>query len=836
MGEYMDAEDSCIRKTDTASGRTEGLDIVGIAGRTDGRFQGHSAVRRVRKTSVHREAEPCDIRVGSSVSSSDEGNRKRNADYGCGSGNAAEENSDLTGKENRDGTGGLSLLFRVGGLDCPHCSELIVADLLKYPYIEDASCSLMTETLTLNVRKDCSMPRDLTETVRKTVNAFEPDVTVEPLFDISEIFSEEDRDACTADDCDHDSTHASEKANHGSDLKFVLLSAISVFAAGLILFYGFADSIVLRTVSCILLLVSYLLSGFDVICDAVRNIRGSFFSEQMLMTLASLGAVAIGEYPESAAVMIFYQIGEYFQKKAIRRSRDSIKELMEICPETACLETPDGIREIRATEICIGDRVVVRAGEKVPCDGVIVAGHSDFDTSSLTGESAPHFASVGDEVYSGFISQSGVITLEARRRASDSAASDIVRMVENAWEKKSKTENFISVFARYYTPAVVVLAAVTASVPPLLFGSSWSVWIERSLVFLVVSCPCALVLSVPLTYFSGIGLASRLGILFKGSCYLDVMSRVGTVFFDKTGTLTRGSFRLSRILSSETASEEHVLQLACTAEYGSVHPVAKSIVREAEVRGLSPLSADSFSETAGQGISLQIDGRRILAGSDRMFSAEGIAVPEISETGTVVHVAESGRYCGSLVISDEVKPDSQETVKTLRGMGIECIMLTGDKEDTASSVAAKLGMSGYHASLLPEDKVNVLENKLNELRGSGTTVAFVGDGINDAPALAIADVGVSMGALGSDAAIEAADAVIMSDEPLKLVTSIRVARRTRTIVMQNIILALTVKFLLMILGALGIVGMWFAVFGDVGVLILAVLNAMRMLFDRRIDS
>lgn len=712
-----------------------------------------------------------------------------------------------------------ALLFLTRELDCPHCSALIVEDLRKLPFLKDASYNLLTRTLVLQPADGAAVPDDITEIVRRTVNGYEPDVSVEFLSDGNEFISDD------------------EGGNEppGFGMRTRLTVGFAVFVTGLILFYGFADNQAVRWTACAVLLAAYLISGYDVLRDAFRKIRSSFFSEQMLMTIASLGAVAIGEYPEAAAVMIFYQIGEYFQERAVNRSRASIKALLDICPDKANLETADGIREVKASDVRIGDRVVVRPGEKVPCDGIVVSGHSALDTSNLTGESVPRSVYSGDDVYSGFISRDGVITVEVRKKASDSAASEIVRMVEKAAERKSVTENFISVFAKYYTPAVVALAAVTAVIPPLLFGGLWSVWIERALIFLVVSCPCALVISIPLTYFSGIGVASKYGIMIKGSNYLDVMGRLGTVFFDKTGTLTRGTFKLSKIIGNGSVSEEKLLRLAGSAEAGSAHPIAKSVTEEAEKRGVTLLPCADFTEMPGLGIRAVIDGREVLVGNAGLFAGENIDVPEAA-VGTVVHVAESKKYCGTLIIADEVKPDSARTVEGLRGLGIECIMLTGDNEKTASAVAGELKMSGYHAALFPENKVALVEAKLSKGGNGNAAVAFVGDGINDAPALAIADVGIAMGAMGSDAAIEAADAVIMSDEPSILVTGVRIARKTRIIVRQNIILALTVKFMLMILGSMGIIGMWFAVFGDVGVMILAVLNSMRMIFNRKTEG
>lgn len=710
-----------------------------------------------------------------------------------------------------------SLYFLARELDCPHCSSLIVADLQSLPYLADASYNLLTRTLVLKPKSPKSIPDDIESTVSEIIHRYEPDVTVVPLSDGHESISTDEK----------------EDTIFGVSLKIRLIIGLAVFALGLGLYYGFAELSGVRITACILLLVSYLAAGADVLLDAVRKIKTSPFSEQMLMTVASLGAVAIGEYPEAAAVMIFYQVGEYFQDRAVNHSRASIRALLDICPDKASLQTDDGIVEVRASDVRIGDRVVVRPGEKVPCDGVVISGHAGMDTSNLTGESVPRSVSEGSEVYSGFISRDGVIEVEVRKKADDSAASEIIRMVEKAGERKSRTENFISVFAKYYTPSVVALAVLTALIPPLLFGEMWSVWIERALIFLVVSCPCALVISIPLTYFSGIGAASGRGIMVKGSNYLDALGKAGVVFFDKTGTLTRGTFRLSSITGSGIMSDDELLRLVASAENGSAHPIARSVTEAAEKRGLSLLNISDFQEISGRGIRAVADGKTVLAGNDRLLKDENISVPDISAVGTVIHVAADGVYAGTLVVADEIREDSSAAVDKLSKMGISCVMLTGDNDSIAASVAGHVGISEYHASLFPADKVSLVEKSLKKIHEKNRTAVFVGDGINDAPALALADVGIAMGAMGSDAAIEAADAVIMSDEPRKLVTGIGIARKTGTIVRQNIVLALAVKFLLMILGAMGIVGMWFAVFGDVGVMILAVLNSMRMIFNRR---
>lgn len=700
--------------------------------------------------------------------------------------------------------------FLVRNLDCPHCSALIVADLRKLPCAADAGYNLLNRTLYVKLRG--APPADLAETVRKTVSRYEPGAAAEPASAPPGIAAGGDDPAGPAE---------------GGEGALIVASAV-LFAAGTVLFYAVpadppaAAGLLARA----LLLVSYVLAGAEVMIAAAKKLRGNLFGEELLMSIASLGALLAGEWPEAAAVMIFYRVGEYFQEKAVGRSRASIKSLLDICPDRARVKTPDGFREVDAAAVRPGDVVSIRAGERIPCDGVVIRGRASIDVSNLTGESAPAAAGPGDRVYSGAVSLDGVIEARVEKASSESAAAKIVALVESASERKSRAENFITSFARLYTPAVVAAAALLAAVPPLACGAPAWVWIERALVFLVVSCPCALVISVPLAYFSGLGVASGYGVMVKGGNYLDALARAGTVFFDKTGTLTKGTFRLSRVIPAAGADENRVLAAAYAAERNSSHPIALSVKAEAEKRGVTAPEAGEVAEIAGLGLRAIAGGREILAGNARLMEREKIAFAEAPGAGTAVYVAENGVFLGAIEISDEIREDSAKAVRDLREMGITPVMLTGDRPAVAARVAAAVGIEEYRAGLFPGDKVGIVEERRGA-PGAGTAV-FVGDGINDAPALALADVGVAMGGIGSDAAVEAADAVVMSDEPGKLVTAIRVARKTRAIARQNIVMALAVKFLLLILGALGITGMWFAVFGDTGVMILAVANAMRM--------
>ena len=566
---------------------------------------------------------------------------------------------------------------------------------------------------------------------------------------------------------------------------------------------------------------AYLIAGYDVLLAAARNIRrGKVFDENFLMALASLGAMLMGECAEGVAVLALYQVGEWFQDRAVDKSRDSISALMDIRPDSANLLLDGRIQQVSPEQVPVGDAILVRPGEKIPLDGVVLSGASSLNTAALTGESLPRDVQPGDRVLSGSVNLSGELTVQVTAAYGESTVAKILRLVEDSGKHKARAERFISRFARVYTPLVCLAAALLAVVPPL-FDGQWLVWIRRALTFLVISCPCALVISVPLTFFSGIGGASRKGILIKGANHLETLARLDTVVFDKTGTLTRGEFAVAKILPA-AGTAETLLELAACAESGSNHPIARSVV-SAWGKTVDRSRVGSVEEIAGQGMAVTVDGRLVHAGNLRLMEAAGVDVPCVQENGTVVHVAADGVYQGCLVIEDEVKPTAGRAINELKETGVRrLVMLTGDRKAAAEHIAAELGMTEVHAELLPGDKVERLETLL-----TGHRVAFVGDGINDAPVLRRADVGIAMGGVGSDAAIEAADVVLMDDDPAKLPRAIRHAGKTMNIVRQNIIFAFGVKLLVMLLGALGIADMWMAVFADVGVAMLAVLNAMR---------
>ena len=577
-----------------------------------------------------------------------------------------------------------------------------------------------------------------------------------------------------------------------------------------------------------LYLVPYLLIGWDVLWEAVEHIlHGQVFDENFLMAIASIAAFCVGEYPEAAAVMLLFQVGELFQSVAVGRSRRSIAEMMDIAPEFANLETADGLEEIDPEDVEVGSVLVIRPGERIPLDAVVLEGESRIDTAALTGESVPRHAGPGAEVISGCINGSGTLRVRTTKAYSDSTVTRILELVENASSRKAKVENFITRFARWYTPLVTLAAVLLAILPPLLLHGSWNEWIRRACIFLVVSCPCALVISVPLGFFGGIGAASRKGILVKGSNYLEAVARLSTLVFDKTGTLTKGEFKVSAVLPARSTAEE-LLELAALAEAYSNHPIAASI-REAWDKPLGSGRIGTVEEEAGQGVIARVDGREILLGSLRLLQEHGVACEETKQEGTVVYAAADGQYLGLIVISDGLKEGAEEAIAAIRAAGVEkTVMLSGDRRQSAEAVSRALGLDEVHAELLPQDKVGRLEALLQQQR-DGRTLGFVGDGLNDAPVLGRADVGVAMGSLGSDAAIEAADLVIMDDDLRKLPAAIRIARKTLRIVKQNIVFALTVKFAILILGALGLASMWLAVFGDVGVSVIAILNSMRTL-------
>lgn len=583
-----------------------------------------------------------------------------------------------------------------------------------------------------------------------------------------------------------------------------------------------------------LFLIPYLIVGYDVIGKAIRNIgHGQVFDENFLMCVATIGAFALVFFPESephmaegAAVMLFYQVGEFFQDYAVGKSRKSISEMMDIAPDYANIMQNGELTKVDPYDVQIGSEIVVKVGERIPLDGIVVSGNSQLDTTALTGESVPRQVKTGSEVISGCVNMTGVLTIKTTKPFEESTVSRILELVENASDKKARTENFITRFARYYTPIVVCIAALLAIVPPLFLGQSWSDWVMRGLVFLVVSCPCALVISVPLSFFGGIGGASRAGILVKGSNYLETLANAETVVFDKTGTLTNGTFEVVAVHPSEGIESNKLLYLAAHAEAFSDHPIALSL-KKAYDHDIDQSAIIDAHEQSGHGVSASVDGKHVLVGNDALMSENGVMSEPCELVGTILHVSADDAYLGHIIIADVIKEDAAKTIADLHKAGVKkTIMLTGDRKEVAENVAKMLRIDEFHAQLLPQDKVEAVEKLLDSTSEKGKLV-FVGDGINDAPVLMRADIGVAMGAMGSDAAIEAADVVLMDDKPSNIAVAIKIARHTMRIVWENIIFALAVKFGVLILAALGIANMWLAVFADVGVAIIAILNAMR---------
>ena len=588
-----------------------------------------------------------------------------------------------------------------------------------------------------------------------------------------------------------------------------------------------------------LYMIPYLIIGYDILWKAVKGIRNhQVFDENFLMAVATVGAILLGDYKEGTAVMLFYQIGELFQSYAVGRSRKNISELMDIRPDYANLEGPDGaLVQVDPDEVEVGTVIVVQPGEKVPIDGVIVEGRATLNTSALTGESLPREAEAGDEVISGCINMSGLLKIRTTREFGDSTVSKILELVENASSRKSKSENFITKFARYYTPAVCYGAVALALIPPLVrmlflgLAPEWGDWVFRALTFLVISCPCALVISIPLSFFAGIGGASKAGVLIKGSNYMETLAQVRTVVFDKTGTMTKGVFEVNRIEPVGMEAEE-LLELAALAESYSSHPISRSL-QNAFGRPVDKSRVTDVEEISGNGLTAKVDGRAVAAGNDRLMKRLGLEGAACEEAGTIVHLAVDGKYAGYILISDQMKPHAKAAIRALKQAGIrKTVMLTGDRRAAAEQVAAELGIDEVHSELLPAGKVEQVE-KLLQKKPEKEKLAFVGDGINDAPVLSRADVGIAMGALGSDAAIEAADIVLMDDDPLKIAAAIRISRKCIRIVYENIYFAIGVKVICLVLGALGKANMWAAIFADVGVMVIAVLNAIRALYVKK---
>lgn len=573
--------------------------------------------------------------------------------------------------------------------------------------------------------------------------------------------------------------------------------------------------------------VPYFIIGYDIIYKAFRNIRnGQVFDENFLMMVATFGAFGVQEYSEAVAVMLFYQVGELFQGYAVGKSRQSISALMDICPEYANMEKDGKLVQVDPDDVEVGSMIVIKPGERIPLDGVVIEGESLIDTAALTGESVPRRAIQGDEVISGCVNGSGTLKVRVTKEFDDSTVSKILELVENASSKKAKVENFITRFAKYYTPIVTISAAVLAFVPPLILGGGWGEWIQRACIFLVISCPCALVISVPLGFFGGIGAASKIGVLVKGSNYLEAVAEMTTIVFDKTGTLTKGEFKVTEIRSKGT--EEELLELAALGEGYSNHPIAGSL-KEAYGKEIDLSRVSDAEENAGHGICVRVDGARVLLGNEKLMKENQIAYEPCGSAGTICYVAREGKYLGAIVISDTIKEGAKEALSSMKQVGVKkCVMLTGDRRETAEHIASELGIDEVHAQLLPADKVACVEELLKHQKEK-ECLAFVGDGINDAPVLTRADIGIAMGSMGSDAAIEAADIVLMDDDVKKIASIVRISRKTMRIVKQNIVFALGVKALVLILGAFGAANMWEAVFADVGVSVIAIVNSMRTL-------
>ena len=742
------------------------------------------------------------------------------------------------------------------GLDCPNCAAKIEDEVSALQGVH-ANVNLMKQTITLELQSE-SMFSDVLPKIEDIVHKHEPDVEVSEY--TNEYASGQAGSAgalAKAAAATAGTTSAAAAAGRDAAINSVTATSTALTTAtapttapaptkaeaeespweenkatiarlvaggfGLILAMFLPVS---QTVKLALYLISYLIVGGHVLVSAAKGIaRGQVFSEHFLMSIATIGAFLIGEYPEAIAVMLFYLVGELFQDLAVGHSRRSISALLKIRPESANLQVGSEIRQVAPEEVKPGDVIVVRPGERVPLDGVILTGTSTADTSALTGESMPRDLAPGDEALSGFINQSGLLTVEVTKPFGESTVSKILDLVQNASGRKAPTEKFITKFARYYTPVVVFAALALAIIPPLVIpGQVFSDWLYRALVFLVVSCPCALVVSIPLGFFGGIGGASRRGILVKGSNYLEALNQVDTIVFDKTGTLTKGTFEVTDIVPAKDTAPNDLLELTAYAESFSNHPIARSILRRYGKK-LDMSRVENGREIAGGGLAATVDGREILVGNERLLAAHGVNCPAPAALGTVVYLAVDGEYAGQIIIADQVKDDAADALKELKDLGIrKTVMLTGDSRAVGEAIGREVHVDEVHSELLPADKVEHLEALAETAHGK---VAAVGDGINDAPLLARADIGIAMGGLGSDAAIEAADIVIMTDEPSKIADAIRIARRTRRIVYQNIIMALAIKAIFLILGAMGLASMWAAVFADVGVTILAVFNSLR---------
>ena len=713
------------------------------------------------------------------------------------------------------------------GLDCANCANKIENKVNKLESVEEAVLNFSLSLLIVNLKENSDVNK-VEEEIKTIVNNLEPHVIVSK-YDNN---IKEKKNVCTSECCSGHAHNVEEKHeeshehNHseGVSLRDKVTLAIGFILFAIAIFIGEEKSYVPYIYA-----LSYVLVGGKVVLSAIRNIfRGQVFDENFLMTVATLGAFAIGNHPEGVAVMIFYEIGELFQSYAVNRSRKSISSLMDIRADYANLITDGEEKKVDPSEIKIDDIIVIKPGERVPLDGIVIEGNSSLDTSALTGESLPRNIELNDEILAGVINLTGVIRVKVTKEFGESTVSRILELVQNASSKKAQTEKFITKFARYYTPVVVLSAVALAIIPPLVVeGALFSDWVYRALIFLVVSCPCALVVSIPLGLFAGIGGASKNGVLIKGGNYLEALKDVETVVFDKTGTLTKGVFKVVKI-NTNNIEEGELLRIAATGESFSNHPIAQSILK-AYGKEVDKSIISNYEEISGNGIKVNIDNKEVLLGNYKLMNSNGIKYNNSEEIGTVVHVVVEGEYKGSIVIADEVKEDSKEAIEMLKKIGVKkCVMLTGDNKKVAEKIAEELGLDEVYAELLPTDKVAMVEKLLKEKSEKGK-LAFVGDGINDAPVLARADVGVAMGGIGSDAAIEAADVVLMRDNPSSLVDAIEIGRKTNRILWQNIIFSLGVKIAVLIPAAIGIANMWEGVFADVGVTLIAVLNSMRAL-------
>ena len=695
------------------------------------------------------------------------------------------------------------IVLELNGLNCASCAKKIEDFSKEIDGVEDASLDFISKKLKIKSNNEEKI-NFITDQAISIVKRLEPDVEI--LNKTKGMVSKESHE------------HSHDEIDKKQITKLII--------GGIL----FALPFLLKlegTTRFAVYLAAYSIVGYNVIFRAIKNVlAGVPFDENFLMTVATIAAFGIGEYPEGVAVMLFYQVGEMFQGMAVNRSRNSISALLDIRPDVANLVKGDEIVEVDPETVNIGDYIIIKAGEKIPLDGEIVEGESFLDTSNITGESVPRKVSVGDMAISGVVNTEGLLKVKVNKTFGESTISKILDLVENASSKKAPTENFITKFARYYTPAVVLLAALIATIPPLLLSGEWSEWIYRASVFLVISCPCALVISIPLGFFGGIGGASKAGILIKGGNFLEALNDIDTIVFDKTGTITKGTFEVGDVISYGDYSEEEILELAAYGEFYSNHPIGSSIIKSYG-RDINKEYIDDYREISGKGISVKVKEKDILLGNASLLEDNNIEITPIDSIGTVVYVVKGSSHIGTITVADELKPTVVEDIKKLKSLGIkETIMLSGDNEETAEKVSNMVGLDKVYGNLLPQEKVSIFEEII---KGRKSRVAFVGDGVNDAPVLARADVGIAMGGLGSDAAIEASDIVIMTDEIGKIATGIKVAKNTKKIVTQNIVFALGVKLVILALGAIGIATMWEAVFADVGVSVIAILNSIRAL-------